>query len=141
MTDHIVYPIIFQHTWQRAVSEQDRALFTELNACYQPEKGTLRYLPVRTGLTHEGNLYATVIIQNATQERVQYEQSSLQYRIDHDTVATHTFSISDLQVQPASCTPWTFLFPPETIEAEQRQNLTASLASLDSPHGPNWVVV
>ncbi|GAA0348729.1 gamma-glutamylcyclotransferase [Bacillus horti] len=110
-----VCPVLLQETWDKAISQQDRLLFTQMNEQDPPKLGAVRFLPVRTGFNHEGKCFATVLIQNGTGSSLDFSNAHLRY--DLETVEAESeaflaqhFHVPELQVKALSSTPWTFLF-------------------------------
>lgn len=113
------FSLVFQETWERAISQQDRRLFANVNAQNEPVTGNVRFVPVRTGFNHEGKCFATVLIQNGTNELLNFSEQELRYKLKDEVIFTQMFQIPELQVQAQTSTPWTFLFKDETGIREQ----------------------
>lgn len=112
-------PVVLQETWERAVSQQDRAIFGQLNEQQLPVAGELRFLPVRTGFNHEGRCFATVLIQNATEQDVDFTRARLTYKVGEQEWFDQVFTIPQLIVGSYTATPWTFLFDDQLNVREQ----------------------
>jgi SLAP domain-containing protein len=115
------YPhtLVLHETWERAVSDKDRELFHELfYDASSPKVDYITFLAVRAGINYEGNLFATVLIQNGKKKDVIMDNIPLVFEDAHSMVAEYRFAIKDVVVNANTSTPWTFIFPKETIKKD-----------------------
>jgi SLAP domain-containing protein len=123
--------LILQETWERALSAKDRETFQELfDMSPHPLYNEILFLPIRAGKNYEGNLFATVLIQNRREEDLLIEDFPLIVQDASSLVAEHRFTIKELVVKANTSTPWTFIFPKDTIKEENIDFSTWSLRTI-----------
>jgi SLAP domain-containing protein len=112
----INHQLIYEPTWERSMSKQDKEIVERL---YQnsltdiPEE--VRFLNLRTGINVHGHLFATVLIQNGTDKDIPLLKLPLRYCDANGVIAEESFTYQSLTIKAQSSTPWTFLFPKEKI--------------------------
>jgi SLAP domain-containing protein len=108
--------LILQKTWERAVSAQDREIFQKIfQSSPFPQDNELIFLPIRAGINYEKHIFATVLIQNGGKHDLIFDNFPLFFYDNTSKIAEHKFTIKELVVKANTSTPWTFIFPKETM--------------------------
>lgn len=114
--------------WKEAVSKQDLDLFHNLieskEVEYCPEKRC--FVSAKATLNYRKDILATVLIVNNLDDIFVVDDLQLDYMENNLPVASNTFKIPTLIIEPKTITPWTFIFPANTV--------------LSAPHFTNWHV-
>lgn len=132
------HTLMLHPAWDKGMSANDRHIFSEWvkNIASSPNCycGVV-FKSYRTGINYEGHLYATVLINNFTDEPLRFQSTVLQYKIKDKTIAEHEFHISDLKVNSHTSTPWTFIFPNDTITKDDTsQRMLATIVDATHTH-------
>jgi SLAP domain-containing protein len=123
--------LLLHETWERAVSTKDREKFQELfDTSPSPRENELLFLPVRAGINYENHLFATVLIQNGSKQDLFFENFPLIINDANMLAAEHRFTINELVVKANTSTPWTFIFPKETVKQKNLDFSDWSLRTL-----------
>ncbi|WP_176560078.1 SLAP domain-containing protein [Brevibacillus dissolubilis] len=110
------FELCYETKWAKALSAQDDELIRGLFASTpRPSQGDVELTPIRTALNHRGELLATVLVQNGSEDTLTFADTQLRYVENGECMAVHHFTISALVVGPKTATPWTFIFPKETL--------------------------
>lgn len=123
--------LLLHENWERAVSTKDREKFQELfDASPSPRENELLFLPVRAGINYENHLFATVLIQNGSKQDLFFENFPLIINDASMLAAEHRFTIKELVVKANTSTPWTFIFPKDTVKQKNLDFSDWSLRTL-----------
>jgi SLAP domain-containing protein len=122
------HQLILEDTWERAVSTKDREIIQEIfDVSPHPQDNEVVFLPIRAGINYENRLFATVLIQNGGEQDLIFDNFPLFFHDNSIPIAEHKFTIKELVVQANTSTPWTFIFPKETMMQKNLHFLNWSL--------------
>lgn len=109
----------YESTWKRTLAQKDldeiESLFQSLS---EPSLGTVQFIPFRVAYNHRGDLLATVLIQNATNEHFELKHCPIRFEDAEGFVVQENFYSDKLRVEAYCTTPWTFIFPKQSIQRE-----------------------
>lgn len=110
--------LILHPAWDKTISERDREKFNHTFSNIQfPEEKSVQMTVMTHALNYKGDLLVTGIIHNLTETVYSPKNEEVFYQQEEKILARHTFSIPDLVIKAKTSTPWTFIFPQETIVA------------------------
>ncbi|WP_186576385.1 SLAP domain-containing protein [Aquibacillus kalidii] len=111
----------FENSWDKTISQGDREKIekafasTKLNQLHDIELVTLWH-----ATNHKGDLLATAIIHNQTQQSISFENSRIDCLDQNGVIAEHNFSLPNLHIPANTSLPWTFIFP---AKSQTRKNV------------------
>lgn len=82
------------------------------------EENKISFISAKAARNYRGDLLATVLIVNGTTNIFSVKELELEFLEASRPVAENIFTISSLIVEPKSVTPWTFIFPSNTVECD-----------------------
>ncbi|WP_349408894.1 SLAP domain-containing protein [Pseudalkalibacillus sp. SCS-8] len=108
--------LVFEPSWEKAISDEDRKTITRLHEQNPIQKGVLQFTPIRAAMNHHGALLAMVLIQNGWDEPFTVDGIPFTYTEEgRGVIAECQFRIAQVHVPAGASMPWTFVFPKETI--------------------------
>lgn len=104
--------LYFHPTWERAISDKDRAIIEQLfDETYEQVDDLIMSPTVRAAINHKGELLVTALVHNFTHHSARFHERSIFVQAG-DYAEEHVMTIPELVVAPFTSMPWTFIFPP-----------------------------
>jgi SLAP domain-containing protein len=111
--------LILHPKWKEAISQPDLELFERLvTKADGLEECNVSFISAKVARNYRDDLLATVLIVNSTDGKFLAEQIELNYFEKNQPLASNTFDIPSLIVEPNSITPWTFIFPANAVQGD-----------------------
>ncbi|EIT83676.1 hypothetical protein A374_19190 [Fictibacillus macauensis ZFHKF-1] len=108
--------LMFEQKWDQTISEQDRALITNLFEQSKHEEGApVKFTFVRSALNHKGDLLVMCLLHHFGGETLTFSEQELTYYEKGSAVAQSVFTITHTALPPHTSMPWTFIFPKQTV--------------------------
>lgn len=107
----------FESSWDKTISDKDRqkieTVFLETS---QSNNQRIRLTPLWQAFNHKGEFLVTVLIHNFTMLPYSFQNTKLKYIEANEVCIEHSFTLPSLSIQAESSTPWTFIFPNESLD-------------------------
>lgn len=102
----------FESAWDKTISEKDRERIQQVFLQTAPViTKNIEFTPLWEAINHKGELLVTVLVQNFGEQMITFQNKKLQYWEDRNMIATYSFTLPALKIEPATSMPWTFIFP------------------------------
>ncbi|SDN33382.1 SLAP domain-containing protein [Psychrobacillus sp. OK028] len=106
----------FEASWEQAIAIKDRELITDIFQNSKVGDGqSIRLEPIWEAMNYKGEILITVLIHNFTDTELTFQNQKLTYIEKESIIAEHIFTVPKLIIKPISSTPWTFIFPIESL--------------------------
>ncbi|MFJ7973419.1 SLAP domain-containing protein [Psychrobacillus sp. NPDC096389] len=107
----------FESSWDKTISNKDRQKIEAnfLETSHANNQGIL-LTPLWQSSNHKGELLVTVLIHNFTTHPFSFQNTKLKYIEANVVRFEHSFTLPSLSIQAGSSTPWTFIFPNESLD-------------------------
>ena len=123
----------FEPSWEKAIAVKDRQQIRDIfNNSNITDVQSIRFVPIWEAMNYKGEILITVLIHNFKDTVLTFQKQKFTYHESEAVVAEHIFSIPQLVIKPKTSTPWTFIFPIESLytteirgngKLEYKQNL------------------
>lgn len=104
--------LVFEAAWEKTIARKDRQTiirnFEQVLATL-PSTG-VHFTLLKKAVNHRDDLLITVLIHNCNEKPLDFDRDVLQYRLDEQILARHTFHLP-LKIAGKTSMPWTFIFP------------------------------
>lgn len=118
------HQLLFEEAWERTISPQDRQAIIQKFEASHLQAGEIKFIPFRWALNHQGELLATVLIQNGEHKDFPLDNLTLSMEDSHGQLAEKSFSLPHIVVKANTSMPWTFIFPPSNQSRKDVDNVT-----------------
>ncbi|MGV3464363.1 MAG: SLAP domain-containing protein [Heyndrickxia sp.] len=105
----------FESAWDKTISEKDRERIQQIFLETPSPIKNIELTPLWEAINHKGELLVTVLVQNFSERMISFQNEKVQYWEDEKMVATYSYTLPALKIEPATSMPWTFIFPVESI--------------------------
>ncbi|QDP39909.1 SLAP domain-containing protein [Radiobacillus deserti] len=107
--------LVFEDKWEKTIAEEDRLRIQEIFANLQSEqKDGLFFIPIRQAVNHRDDLLVSVLIHNATNEPITFEEKNVKYLEDCKVMGEYFFTLP-VRIEAYTSMPWTFIFPKSAL--------------------------
>ena len=104
--------LMFESAWDKALSAHDREKIQRVFLqTYVTNKESIQFSQLWQAKNHRGERLVTVLIHNFSKHALLFQDTKLQYLVNEQVIAEHTFSLPSLKIEPETSMPWTFIFP------------------------------
>ncbi|GGH78510.1 SLAP domain-containing protein [Pullulanibacillus pueri] len=103
----------FETAWDKTLSAKDRHFIQEifLETRISASKENILFTPLWQAVNHQGALLVTVLIHNFSTRALSFNDQTLLYLENGETVAEYSFTLPQLNITGKTSMPWTFIFP------------------------------
>ncbi|MBP0725141.1 accessory Sec system S-layer assembly protein [Bacillus sp. RG28] len=116
-----VHRLALEPSWEERLSEDQKQQLSELVSSL-PKLGEneVSFHAVNAGLQPDGTLAATLLVRNGAKQAINLEQLPLELiNENNELIASGSFKLPPLIVQPNTSKPWTFIFPAELVQLRE----------------------
>lgn len=111
----------FHPAWDKTIAPGDRdrieRIFQETIVSTQED---IQFTTIQHAINHKRELLIIVLVHNNREDKISFDNQKLFYMKNNHIVAEHIFTPPSLTIEPQTSMPWTFIFPPESFQQEEK---------------------
>jgi len=122
----IVHRLDLETSWEEQLSDTQKDELRQLvSSLPKLDENEVSFHAINAGLQPDGNLTTTLLIRNGAKQAINLEHLPLELRNEHDEIiASGSFKLAPLTIQPNTSKPWTFIFPSELVRLREFTKLS-----------------
>jgi accessory Sec system S-layer assembly protein len=116
-----VHRLDLEPMWEEQLSDSQKNELEQLvNSLPQLGENEVSFHTVNAGFQPEGSLAVTLLVRNGAKQSINLEHLPLELvNENNELIASGSFKLPPLTVQPNTSKPWTFIFPAELVRMKE----------------------